>query len=269
MSRRASLALVRAPSFRPSFTLPRLGRPSARTLGIAGAMVVGLALGYVAARETSIFAVRTIDLRGETPEVAADLRPVLAEVDGVSLAALDRGDLEARLRAVPSVRHAHVDRAFPNKLTVVVRPERPLAVVRDGARAWLIAESGRVIRTIDPTARPQLPRIRIVLERTPAVGATLALAEVRASLAVLRAVGEGLAPGVLYAAVEDAEVELVLRDDVTVRLGPPLDLAAKLAAAGAVLASLSPEERAGLGYLDVSVPERVVAGPKSEPESES
>jgi cell division protein FtsQ len=233
------------------------------------ALVAALALAYGAARETPLFSVRAVELRGATPGVAADLRGVLAEVEGVSLVALDRGALERRLRAVPSVREASVDRAFPHTLSVAVRPERPLAVIRDGARAWLVAETGRVVRTVEPPALAQLPRIRVDLARAPAVGSTLASGSVHDALRVLRAADAGLAPGILYASVAEGEVELVLRDRLAVRLGPPLDLTAKLAAARAVLASLSADERALMGYLDVSVPERVVAGPNAQPESES
>jgi hypothetical protein len=89
------------------------------------------------------------------------------------------------------------------------------------------------------------------------------------ALRVLRAAGAGLAPGILYASVVEGEVELVLRDGLAVKLGPPLDLAAKFAAARAVLASLSADERALTGYLDLSVPERAVAGSNTQLESES
>ena len=48
------------------------------------------------------------------------------------------------------------------------------------------------------------------------------------------------------------------------RLGEPVDLGVKLEVAALVLRSLSAEERASAGYLDVSVPERTVLGTDSQ-----
>ena len=103
----------------------------------------------------------------------------------------------------PTIRDARVDRAFPHALAVDVVPERPLAVVRDGKRAWLVAESGRVVAPIEPTARPRLARIRVELERTPAVGGRLETDEAQAALTVLRAVPRRFPARVVLARVEE------------------------------------------------------------------
>ena len=59
-------------------------------------------------------------------------------------------------------------------------------------------------------------------------------------------------------------VTLVLAAETELRLGPSDDLRAKLAAAGAVLGSLTWSERRTLAYLDVSLPQRPVALPKTQ-----
>ncbi len=59
-------------------------------------------------------------------------------------------------------------------------------------------------------------------------------------------------------------VVLVLSIGMEVRLGLADDLDAKLAAAAAVLRGLSVSERAEFDYLDVSLPERPVAGVNSQ-----
>ena len=53
---------------------------------------------------------------------------------------------------------------------------------------------------------------------------------------------------------------MVLADGTELRLGNAVSLALKLAVAARVLQGMSTAERAALGYLDVSVPERAVGG---------
>ena len=72
---------------------------------------------------------------------------------GRSLLAVDGGALDERLAALPGVRSFTYDRAFPHTLRVVVRPERPVLVLRQGVDAYLVAASGRVLR---PLAHPHL-----------------------------------------------------------------------------------------------------------------
>jgi hypothetical protein len=185
MARRAALALVRTPPLRPA--LPRALVPSRRTVALALA-VVGLAgLAYLGARQTAVFAFESAKVTGAPPGVAADVRTALRPLEGTSLVALDPDDVEDLLAGVPTVRAAHVDRAFPHGLAIQVEPERALAVFRDGPKAWLVAETGRVLRPLDPTARPKLPRIRVEVTRTPAVGGALPGEDVGDALAVLAA----------------------------------------------------------------------------------
>jgi cell division septal protein FtsQ len=271
MSRRVAVALA---AVRPT-GVPRLpappsfGRPSRRALARAGAVALACVAAYAAARGTSLFAVQTIELAGAPPAIAAEAREALRPLEGESLVALDPDDVERRLRAVPSVRAAEVDRAFPHTLAVSVEPERPLAVVRQGGEAWLVAETGRVVAEVRPHARPALARIRVRLTRTPSPGETLADPAAGAGLEALRAVPRRFPLRVLFARVEEDGVTLVLQGWLELRLGEPIDLRAKLLAGRAVIRTLTPEERAGIAYLDVTEPERVVARDKSQPESET
>jgi hypothetical protein len=76
-------------------------------------------------------------VRGAPPAVERDVAKALAPLAGVSLLKIDGATIAARLRDVPWVASAGFDRSFPHTLTVTVRPERPVAVLRGGARAWL------------------------------------------------------------------------------------------------------------------------------------
>ena len=249
---------------RPARAGPRLrerGLPLAVLLAVA---VAGLL--YLAARETSMFAVRALVVSGVPEQVADEVRAALRPYGGESLAALDAGDVERRIEALPSVRAASVDRDFPHTLRVRVVPERPVAVVRRGEEAWVVAATGTAIRKIAPASLRSLPRIwlpaaapRPVLGRllgeSQGAHAARALAAVPAWFPERIATGRGLA-GDLTLVLAGSRAEL--------RLGDTTDVPAKLAVAATVLEALSPGDLADLAYLDVSLPERVVASQKSQ-----
>jgi cell division protein FtsQ len=231
------------------------------TVGMLGL----LAAFYFAARETSVFAVRTIGIQGAPPDVAESVRAALEPVVGESLVALDASAVEDRLEAIPSVQAAAVDRDFPTTLNVHIRPARAIAVVRQAEAAWLVAATGRIIRQVNPGASSELPRVWLSPQLDPPrPGATLVADEGGAAVAALAAV-----PGEFPVTVRTARGtpdDLVLRlgFGTELRLGPAADLRLKLRVAATVLASLSRSQREALSYLDVSMPTRPVGGEKSQ-----
>src|SRR5205814_9686534 len=102
------------------------------------------------------------------------VRAALRPLEGKSLLALHGSDVEGRIAAVPDVRSAPYDRAFPNTLRVVVVPERPVAVIRQGAAAWLVSARGRVLRSLARGTDKALPRIWLPRGPDVQVGATVA-----------------------------------------------------------------------------------------------
>ncbi len=264
MAGRASRAVVRSPTVRPS------AWPAGRrhVLGYALVALVGAALLYAGARETSAFSFRSVELEGARGAVAEDVRKALRTLEGESLVALDPGEVESLLRSLPAVRDARVDRAFPHTLSVVVEPERPLVVLEDGGRAWVVAESGRVIAAVEPGARPRQPRLVAEVAEPPPVGASLGGIQVSETLAALAAIPKRFPGGVASAERGEEGLVLTLDTGLEVRLGEPVDAEAKLAAAAAVIRALPPEELALYGYVDASVPARVVAGSEPQPSSD-
>lgn len=241
-----------------------------RALAISALVFASLGLAYAGARQTSVFALETVRITGAPHEVKREVRAALAPLQGTSLVALDPAEIERTLAAVPVVRSAHVDRAFPHTLTIEIQAEHPLAVYRVGSEAWLVAESGRVLVAMKPSERLRFPRIRTTVDRAPEPGTTLAGEEAAIALAVLAAVPRRLPGKVLYAQVDAAGVTLVLAGTrQEIRLGEARDFEEKLAAAAAVLRALPAEEAALVGYVDVSLPERAVTGPFSQPSSET
>jgi cell division septal protein FtsQ len=211
---------------------------------------------YLGARETPVFAVRTIDVEGVRPPVARRVETALRPLEGRSLLKI-RGDDVARLAtALPSIANVSYDRAFPNTLRVRVEAEQPVAVVRRGIGAWLVSRRGRVIKRIAQRTHRALPRIWLRQPVAISIGGTLPAGGGAEEVTMLDALhGARLAGRVGSVHDEAGQWIYVLRGGLEVRVGTRSELALKLAIARRIL-----EHTAVLGYLDVSVPERPVAG---------
>ena len=117
-------------------------------------------LVYLGARETPVFAVRTIDVRGRPRRGSRGAsRPRSSPLEGKSLLKVRRGEVARLATALPVVAGVSYDRAFPNTLRVRVEPEQPVAVVRRGVEAWLVSRRGRVMARIPQRTHRTLPRI--------------------------------------------------------------------------------------------------------------
>ena len=242
----------------------RLRVPSARAVSIAASVVAAIGLLYLGARETSIFALQDLEVSGVSSSVRRSVEAAAKPYVGESLVALDQDELRRQLESLSTVRAVRMDRAFPHTLRVTVVPERPLAVVRRGQDAWLVSEHGRVIRELDHGRRNIRTNVWTSADTSLAVGSTVADAELRIVLDALRRVPDAFPARVSMALMEDEEVTLVLASGSELRLGEPTALPLKLAVAARVLGRLSAEERAELGYLDVTVPALPVGGDKSQ-----
>ncbi len=223
-------------------------------------LAAAIVLLYAAARFSSLFALEKLEITGGRAAVREQVRSAVRPLLGESLVALDRDELRRRLEALPEVRSARLDRAFPHTLRISVVHERPLAVVQSGEEAWLVSAGGRVLREIEPERASRRP----VVQADPGAGLTPGSAvdaeDVRASLDALRRLPEGFPERVESAGASAGAVTLVLVDGMELRLGQAGSFALKLAVAARVLRTMSADDAAGLDYLDVSVPGRVVGG---------
>lgn len=254
-------AVLSARRAAPSLSAIRLA-PSGRSV-LIGLALLALAIGgYLAARETSVFAVHTLEVRGGDPALQAQVRGVLASEVGQSLLKIDGNSLGRRISPLPGVRSFRYDRAFPNTLRIVLRPEQPVLVLRRGAEAYLVAASGRVIKVLAHPHRSHLPRLWVTRELQVRVGEPSPPSALSAATALAPLRGAPLPGGVRF--VRSAkELTLVLGGGLEVRLGDSGDLQLKLAIARRILRETG-AATAGGGYLDVSVPERPVLSPKSQ-----
>ena len=152
------MAVLPPPAASRRIDLARL-LPSGRATVIT-LVVVALAAGvYLVARESSVFAVDTIDVRGAPPSIAGQVRAALADFKGGSLVTLNGAAVVRRLEGLPVVAAARYDRDFPHTLRVFIDPERPVAVVRRGPDSWLVSARGRVISSLAQGEQSDLPRI--------------------------------------------------------------------------------------------------------------
>ena len=222
-------------------------------------VLVGSGVGaYFGARETGVFSLDRIDVDGAPGATATRIRSALHPYVGESLVRFDRGTAERRLASVPEVAEVHFDRDFPHTLKVRVRLERPVAVLRRGSDAWLVSSSARVLAQLK-RPYPRLPRIWLPASADISVNATLAGVGAMgvAAVAPLRALH--LVAPVRQVVAGDGELTLVLSSGTRLRLGDTGDLRLKLAIARKLLPLTH-----GAAYVDVSVPERPVAGYDSQ-----
>ena len=234
--------------------LIRRRRALAGLVGAALAVSAGVG-AYALARTSSFFALQHIEVEGAPPAVARQIRDVLEPYRGRSLVAFDSGSAARRLSVLSEVAETHFDRAFPHTLTVRVHLERPVAVLRQGAGAWLVSSSARVLRPLDRRPYPPLPRIWIPRSATVAVNSTLAGPGAAGVAAVAPLRPLAIHADVRWVRAGDSELTLVLAGGRELRLGDTTDLRLKLAIAKRIL-PLTLDAR----YIDVSVPERPVAG---------
>ena len=238
--------------------------PSGRSLLIGFAILAAAAGLYALARVTPMFALDRIEVVGAPPSVAAHVQRALAPLKGTSLLALDGAQVDRRIAGLTDVAAATYDRDFPHTLRVVVRPEHPVAVVRRGARAWLVAADARVIARVRPRSQAGLPQIWLTQSGEPQVGGAVAdqlgLRAVRA-LALARRGKLKLRVRVVRAHAH--ELTFLLASGLELRLGDVRAIPLKLAVAARILPQLLGQ--GAYAYLDVSVPERPVAGTNSQP----
>jgi cell division protein FtsQ len=224
-------------------------------VALVALVMVGSGVGaYLGARQTGVFSLDRIDVDGAPRATASRIRAALRPYVGKSLVRFDRSDAERRLASVPEVAEAHFDRDFPHTLKVRVRLERPVAVLRRGSGAWLVSSTARVLERLR-RPYPRLPRIWLPASADVSVNATLDGVGAMGVAAVAPLRPLRLTARVRQVFTGNGELTLVLVTGTKLRLGDTGDLRLKLAIARQILPLTH-----GAAYVDVSVPERPVAG---------
>ncbi|MBS1870618.1 MAG: cell division protein FtsQ/DivIB [Actinobacteria bacterium] len=229
---------------------PSLGRPRPRTLLAAATALVLLIAGWFWLRDSSLVAVRTVEVTGIAGTQGARVRDALEEAArSMTTLHVRRGALDTAAAPFSIVKRIEVSTSFPHTMRIhVVTNVAVGAVVVDGKRI-AVTSDGTLLR--DAPAPVTLPEIPV--RSTPA-GARLTE---RAAVAAVEALGA--APSALRTRVEavqttgDRGLTLQLAHGPLLVFGDAARFGAKWAAAAAVLAD---PQSAGASAIDVSAPER-------------
>jgi cell division protein FtsQ len=239
-----------ARTLRRGVARPVLGRPQPRTLLAAAAALVLLLAGWFWLRDSSLVAVRTVEISGIERTQGARVRAALEEAARSMTTLHVRQDaLDTAAQPFSSVKRIEVTTDFPHTMRIhVVTNVAVGAVVVDGRRIAVTSDGTILSDVTAPAALPEIP-----LHSTPG-GPRLTE---RAAVAAVAALGA--APSALRTRVEavrttaDRGLELQLAHGPLLVFGTVDRLDAKWAAAGAVLAD---PEAASASAIDVSAPER-------------
>jgi cell division protein FtsQ len=226
-------------------------------------MLSAMAGLYALALESSLFAVEKVQIRGATPALSRQINTVVKPFRGRSLVGLNKAGVERAILAIPEVRTAEVDRAFPNTLRVFVAREHPVAVLRRGRDAWVIATSEKVVRLLRHGRSQNLPRIWAPASVAVVVGEPIANFGVRTAIKVLATLEDSkqsLRPTSVVA--HNGDLTLTIGSNIELRFGDASEAALKLAVAEKILPDIASPSAGSIAYLDVSVPDRPVGGPE-------
>ena len=133
--------------------------PSGRSLAVGLALALLAAAAYAAARETSLFAVRQLEIVGGTPRMKAEVRAALAPELGESLLKVNGAEIDGRVAAFPTCARSRFDRAFPHTLASSSGRSGRCCCCAAANDAWVVSARGRVLRTVHNPELSSLPRI--------------------------------------------------------------------------------------------------------------
>ena len=161
---------------------------------------------------------------------------------------------ERRLRRLPWVNTAVVERAFPNTVRIHLTERVAAATAATATGGWVLLDTGGRVLAERPERAGNLPEV-IGAGATPAPGSTLTAA--RPALDVVAALPDAIRRQVTSATLDGESVTLHtgLRE---IRIGPPAQLAAKVAALSVLLDRVGSRS---VAILDVRVPQAPVVVP--------
>jgi cell division protein FtsQ len=235
-------------------TVKRRIRPRVGRLAVAGAVLVGLAVGgWLWLRDSSLVSVERVRVSGVYGPDAAQIRSALIS-SARNMTTLDVriGQLRTAVAPYPVVKDLRVSTQFPHGMRIQVIEQLPVGVLVAGGHAVAASGDGTVLRDVPAVSLPVIP-----VPSLPG-GSRVTDRAALDALAVLAAAPARLLSKVSQVATISPHGQVVqLRDGPAVYFGDATDLAAKWVAATEVLADPG---SAGASYLDVTDPARPAAG---------
>jgi cell division protein FtsQ len=195
-----------------------------------------------------------IEVSGGAVVTAAEATAGAGLHGGQPMVSVNTAATERRLRRLPWVDTATVERVFPNTVRIHLSERVAAATAARPAGGWVLLDPGGRVLAERPDRAGDLPEV-IGAGAIPAPGANLAAA--RPALDVVAALPEAIGRQIQSVRLEGEAVTLHMgvRE---IRIGPPTQLASKVAALSVLL------ERVGsrsVAVLDVRVPQAPVVVP--------
>jgi cell division protein FtsQ len=233
---------------------PRLRRPRLRTLLAAGLLAALLAAGWFWLRDSSLVAVRDVEISGVAGAKGARVRAALDQAArSMTTLHVRREALDAAVAPYPLVKDLEVDTDVPHAMRIHVVTNVAVGAILAAGRRIPVTSDGTLLR--DVSTKRSLATITL---RTPPGGRRLTGAAALAAVQALAAAPDALRPHIESAATTRAHgLTLQLANGPVLWFGDDRRLAAKWAAAAAVLAD---PNAAGARSIDVSEPARPAVG---------
>ena len=224
------------------------GRRRLRVVLLAVA-VLAVAGAVLAVTWTPLLDVERIEVRGATRTSSVDVTDAAGIAVGDPLVWFDLAAAERAVASLPWIGDVAVDRSWSGSVTVVVTERVPVASLATADGGWVLADGeGRVLAAVDAEPTQVATVEGVTTSATP--GSQLA-PDVLDALAVAAAAPPGIRADLAAVRGAGPDVELELRAGGVIQLGGIEDAGAKLAAAAAVLATVTP---GCVEQLDVALP---------------
>jgi cell division protein FtsQ len=229
---------------------------ASRKASVAAAVlltVVVLGALFLWLRDSSLVAVRQVEITGVTGSQAGEIRDALTEAaQDMTTLHVREDSLRDAVQAYPVVRELHADADFPHRLRITVNSYDPIGAMQLGGRSVAIARDGTVL---DGTPTKGLT---VISASGSAAGTKITGTQATKLVRLLAA-----APGPIRSRAQRAYqgpsgLAVDLRNGPRLDFGDLSQLDGKWLAAAAVLAD---KDSQGASYVDVRLPERPVAGP--------
>jgi cell division protein FtsQ len=233
--------------------LRRLRAPRRRALVAILGVVLALGGAWLWVRDSPLVAVNRVAVTGESGPDAGQIRSALiAAARNMTTLDVRVSQLHSAVAPYPAVKGIEVTTQFPHGMRIRVVEQEAVAVVVVGGRRTAVAGDGTLLHdAAAASALPQIP-LRLPPGGTHLTGASLAEVELLAA-----------APARLLDRVSQATsvaghgLVAQIRNGPSIYFGDASRLSAKWIAASAVLADT---RSAGAVYIDVTEPQRPVAG---------
>ena len=240
-----------------------------RVLAVLGILLVLGAVGYLVARNTSLFSIDQIEAAPTEHLSAEDISKLASVEQGANLLNVDSQGIAASLCKNPWVSSVDIERSFPHtlKITIHERQVGALVLMSRGSLAWYIGTDDVWIEPVTVTGTEQKSARDSALELArqknavlvtdvpatvePISGETATDAEIQALSAYAQGFSEQFLAGISgFSAASVESISCTLSSGVEVSLGQPEQIQVK----EAIVTELIKRFPSGLTYINVRTP---------------